>query len=72
MVRSLPFSHQLGLAEGNHVVRAGVRRAVVGLAVEVLVLEKHHGVVAADGRAQQAVGVQRGGRHHHAQPGQMA
>ena len=43
-----------GLAERNHVVGPGILALVVGLAVEVLVLEEQHRVVAADRRAQQA------------------
>ena len=62
---------QLGLAEGNHVIASGIRRAVMGLAVEVLRFEKQHGIVAADGGAQQAVGVQRGRGHHHPQARQV-
>ena len=42
-----------GLAERDHVVGARVGALVVGLAVEVLVLEEQHRVVAADRRAQQ-------------------
>ena len=41
------------------------------LAVQVLGFEKQHRVVAADRGAQQAVGVQRRGRHHHAQSRQV-
>src|SRR2546430_17435410 len=47
------------LAERNHEVRARVGRLIVGLAVEVLVLEEEDGVIAADGGPQQAVRVER-------------
>ena len=42
------------LAERHHVVLSGVLALVVGLAIEVLVLEVQHRVGAADRRAQQA------------------
>ena len=58
-----------GLAERHHVVGAGVLALVVGLAVEVLVLEEEHRVVAADRRAQQAGGVLRVRREHDADAG---
>src|SRR5438445_3504854 len=66
-VRCVP-SHDLRLPERDHEVGAGIRGLVVGLAVEVLVLEEEDGVVAADGGAQQAVGVERRGRAHDPQP----
>ena len=56
------LANHLGLAERNHEIRSRIRRLVVGLAVEVLVLEKEHGIVAADGGPQEAVGVERGRR----------
>src|SRR6266511_1562123 len=62
-----PLPHDLRLAERDHEVRAGVRRLVVGLAVQVLVLEEQHGIVAADRGAQQPVGIQGGARADHAQ-----
>ena len=61
------FAHHARLAERNREIRARIRRAVVGLAIELLVFEEQHRIVAADGRAQQAAGVERIRRHHHAQ-----
>ena len=58
-----------GFTEGDRVVGAGIFGAVVGLAVEMLVLEEHHRVITADGGAQQAGDIHRGGRHHDAQAG---
>ena len=55
----LAGAHDLGLAEGDGVIGAGIGAAAEGLAIEALVLEEEHGVVAADGGAQQAVGVER-------------
>ena len=57
-----PLPHHLGLAEGDHVVGAGVGTLVVDLAVQVLVFQEHDRIVAADRGAQQAVGVERVGR----------
>ena len=48
-----------------------MRRAVVGLAIETLVLEEKHRVVAAYRRAQQTAGVESVRRHHHAEPGNV-
>ena len=50
---------QARLAERNHEVFARVLALVVGLPVEVLVLEEQHRIVAADRRAQQPGGVDR-------------
>ena len=61
------FAHHARLAKRNGEIGAGIRRAIVRLAVEMLVLEEHHRIVAADGGAQQAAEIQRGRRHHHAQ-----
>ena len=57
------------LAERNGVIRAGIRGASEGLAIEALVLEEQHRIVAADGGAQQAGGVQRVGRKDHVHAG---
>jgi hypothetical protein len=43
------FAHLGCLAEGDHVIGAGIRGAAVGFAVETLVFEEEYGVVAADG-----------------------
>ena len=63
-VRAL--AHDRGLAERDHVVGARVRRLVVGLPIQVLVLAEQHRVVAANRRAQQAGGVLRVRRKHDA------
>ena len=64
------FGDDLRFAEGNGEVGAGIFGAIVGLAIKMLVLEKQHRIVAANGGAQQA------GRHRarwkaspHAGPG---
>ena len=66
------FGDEAGFAEGNGVIGAGIFGAVVGLAIEMLVLEKHYGIVAADGGAQQAGDVERGGWHDDAQAGTVS
>ena len=60
-----------GAAERDGEVRAGMRRAIVRLAIQALVLEEQNRIVAADGGAQQAAGIQRVRRHHHAQAGDV-
>ena len=47
----IAVASQVRLAERNHEVFAGVLALVVGLAVQVLVLEKQHRIVAADRRS---------------------
>ena len=59
--------YRASLAERNRKIGPGMLRTVVRLAVEMLVLEEHHRIVAADGRAQKTRDVQRRGRHHHPQ-----
>ena len=56
-------------AEGNREVRAGIRALVVRLAIQVLVLEEEHRIVAADRRAQQPRRVLGGRRVDDAQAG---
>ena len=63
--------HDLGLAERNHVIRSGIRGAAIGFAIQTLVLEKQHRIVAANRRAQQAGGIKRIRRKHHAQAGNV-
>jgi hypothetical protein len=58
-----------GLAEGDGEVGAGIGGAAVGFAVEALVFEEEDGVVAADGGAQEAVGVEGVGGEDDAQAG---
>ena len=55
---SLPSETTDARPNGNHVVGPGVDALVVRLAVEVLVLEEEHRVVAADRRPQEAVRVE--------------
>ncbi len=52
------FLHGFGLAERNHVVRAGIGRASEGLAIKPLMFQKHYRIVAANGRPQKAVGIE--------------
>ena len=63
------FFYRARLPKGNRKIRSRIFRAIVGLAVEVFMLEEEDRVVAADGRAQKAGYVQGGGRHHHAEAG---
>src|SRR5260370_20474693 len=44
--------HQAGLAERNRKIGPGILRAVVRLAVEMLLLEGHHRVIPTDSWAQ--------------------
>src|SRR5271154_3758937 len=55
-------------AERHGIVGTGVSRAVVRLAVKMLVLEEHYWVVRAYRRPQQAAKIERRRRHHHSQP----
>ncbi len=65
------FAPDRGFAERDHELGSLVRALVVGLAVQVLVLEEEHRVVAADRRAQQPRRIDRVGREHDPQPGTM-
>src|SRR2546426_11918979 len=56
-VLSLP--HSLRFTKRDHEIVLRILRLVVGLAIEMLVLKKQHGIVTANRRAQQAVGVKR-------------
>src|SRR5437762_4484957 len=60
---------QARLAERDHEVAAWVLALVVGLAVEMFVLEEEHRIVAADRRAQQARGIDGRRRIHDADAG---
>ena len=55
----LSLANSPGLSKRNHEIVAGVSRLVVRLAIEVLVFEKQHRIVAANRRAQQSVCVER-------------
>ncbi len=46
--------HDLRFPERDHVVRAGIGSASKRFAIQALVLEKQHGIVAADRGAQQS------------------
>src|SRR5439155_15592002 len=65
------FAYELGLAERDHIVRTGVRRAIVRLAIEVLRLEEQHRVVRANRGAEQSVGVEGSRGHDDAQTRQV-
>ena len=60
-------TNDLGLPERNCKLRPRIGGAQVGLAVETLVFEKQNRIVAADGRAQQSVGVEGVRREDNAQ-----
>ena len=59
-------AHHLRLAERNRVIRTGIYRTSERLAIKPLVLEKEHGVIAADGGSQEAGRVKRIRRHDNA------
>src|SRR5208337_5199576 len=67
----IAFPDNSCLAERNRKISTWVFRAIVRLTVKMLVLEEHHGIVAAYGGSQQSSDVQRRGRHNHAEPGTM-
>ena len=48
-----------------------MRRAVVGLAIEALVFQEQNGIVGPDGGPEQATGVERVGREHDPQAGNV-
>src|SRR5207302_8102440 len=53
------YAHHFRFAKRNHEIVGWIRRFVVSLAIEMLVLQKHHRIVAAYRGAQQAVRVER-------------
>src|ERR1700683_4955935 len=61
------FAHDARFAEWDGEIRSGIFRTVVGLAIEMFVFEKQHGIIGTNRGAQQAANVEGGGRHHHAQ-----
>src|SRR6266851_6354604 len=63
------FFDDVRFAEGNSVVGSGIFGAIVGLAIEVLVLEEHHRIIAADGSAEQPGDIERRGGHDDAKAG---
>src|SRR5208283_3440498 len=65
------FSDHSCLAKRNRKISTWVFRAIVRLTVKMLVLQEHHGIVAAYGGSQQSSDVQRRGGHNHAEPGTM-
>ena len=64
-------ANDLRLAEGDGEIRSRIGGAAVGFAVEPLVFEKEDGVVAANGGAQKAVGVEGVGGKHNAEAGSV-
>src|SRR6266478_2381578 len=63
------FFHDARFAEGDGVVGTGILGAIVRLAIEMLVLEEHHGIVAAEGGTQKPGDIEGGGGHHDAKAG---
>src|SRR5258708_10775004 len=61
------FFDYAGFAERNGIVGPGIFGTIVGLAVKMLVLEKHYGIVPAHGGPQEAGNIKRGGGHDPAQ-----
>ncbi len=61
----------LGLAERNHVVGSGIRRAAVSLAVKTFVFQKQDRIVATNRSAQQSRGIQGIRGEHHTQAWNM-
>ena len=59
MLTSTAFCDDAGLAERDSVIGTGIFGAIVGLAIEVFVLEKHDRIVAADRGAEQPGDVER-------------
>ena len=59
------------LAKRNHEIRPGIRRPAKGLAIQPLVLQEQHRIIAADGGSQQPVGIQRVRGKADAQPGRV-
>ena len=66
-----PFTYDARLREWDGVVGAGVGTLVVGLAVQMLMLEEQHRILRAQRRSQQSIGVERVGRHHDVQARDM-
>jgi len=64
------FFHHPGFAERHGIVSAGIFGAIVRLAVKMLMLQEHHGIIAPHCGAQKSGDIKRGGRHDHAQAGQ--
>src|ERR1700676_92427 len=65
------FRNHASFAERDGVIGAGVFGAIVGLAIEMLVLEKHDRIVAADSGAEKTGDIKSRGRHHDAEAGAM-
>src|ERR1700683_1567385 len=61
------FAHDARFAEWDGEIRSGIFRTVVGLAIEMFVFEKQHGIIGTNRGAQEAADIEGGGRHHHAQ-----
>src|SRR5579864_2759138 len=63
--------HDLRLAEGNHVLRPGIRGTPIRLTVQALVLEEENRVIAADRGAEKSGGIECVRRKDDAQAGKM-
>ena len=57
--RAALIAGAVGATERNHEVGPRIGRAIVGLPIQVFVLEEEYRVVAANGGTQQAVGIER-------------
>src|SRR6185369_7862489 len=58
-------------AKGDHVIGAGIRGPPKGFAIKTLVLEEEDWVVTTNGGAEQTRGIERIGREHYAQSGNV-
>src|SRR5262249_35893371 len=66
------FSHNPGFSERYHEIASRVAALVVGLAIQMLVLEKQHRIVRSYCSAEKAIRVERSGRHHNSPSGNGA
>src|SRR6202167_6633252 len=60
------------LSERDHVLGSRIRRASIGFAIQALMFKKQNRIVAADGGAQQARGIERVGGKNHPQSRSMS
>jgi len=54
------FAHDICFAERDGEIRAGILRAIVGLAIKMFVLEEEHRIVGANRGAQEAADIEGG------------
>src|SRR5271154_1505976 len=66
-----PFANDAGFTERNREIRTWIFGTVIRLAVEMLVLEKEHGIIGANRGAKKAADIEGGGGHHDTQAGNM-